>query len=361
MGEKAGRAPKYMEIYEHYKRLIQTGEAAEKDRLPSESEIGKQFSVSRITVVKALDLLSNQGLIYRIQGGGTFVSPLQQVEQKADPVNLISLITAFQPMGRENSLIRSIERQVSNAGYLLSVSNSNDDPETERKLILSIKDRVKGIILYTSRSNSNADLFYDLFCQRYPIVYVDKHPFNVPCNSVVSDNFDGGYQIGKHLLAHGHKRFALIFHKLTEFSSELGRYNGFMQAMQEAGVKGDNIRLFNVDAKAQQLPQVLDEIAGDQQADGGITAIFACNDMLANRLMNDYGLNGISSTPKVAFAGFDDIITPTGEVPFITVRQNLSQIGKQASRMLISQIQRPSIYTDTQVVPIQLVAFGNWE
>ncbi len=45
------------------------------DRLPSESELGSRFGVSRITVRRALLTLENEGLIFRRQGLGSFVRP----------------------------------------------------------------------------------------------------------------------------------------------------------------------------------------------------------------------------------------------------------------------------------------------
>lgn len=43
--------------------------------IPSEPDLCQMYSVSRTTVRKALDQLTQEGLLYRIQGKGTFVAP----------------------------------------------------------------------------------------------------------------------------------------------------------------------------------------------------------------------------------------------------------------------------------------------
>lgn len=62
--------------YQLVKTLIKqiNNEMAINDRLPSEKEIGAQYSVSRTTVRLALAELERTGYIYRLQGKGSFVS-----------------------------------------------------------------------------------------------------------------------------------------------------------------------------------------------------------------------------------------------------------------------------------------------
>lgn len=43
--------------------------------IPSEAELCQMYSVSRTTVRKALEHLTQEGLLYRLQGKGTFVAP----------------------------------------------------------------------------------------------------------------------------------------------------------------------------------------------------------------------------------------------------------------------------------------------
>ena len=48
-------APRYSQIISYYRSLIESGELAEGDKMPTEETIGEIFGVSRITVRQALD------------------------------------------------------------------------------------------------------------------------------------------------------------------------------------------------------------------------------------------------------------------------------------------------------------------
>lgn len=76
---KSGR-PRHQQISEIIREQIEGGVLGPDDRLPSESRLGAQFGVSRITVRRALQTLENDRLIYRRQGLGSFVQsqPVRQ-------------------------------------------------------------------------------------------------------------------------------------------------------------------------------------------------------------------------------------------------------------------------------------------
>ncbi|NNE33953.1 MAG: GntR family transcriptional regulator [Rhodothermales bacterium] len=65
--------PRHEQISDWIRKKIVEGGYQVDEQLPSESQLGKQFSVSRITVRRALQTLQNEGLIYRRQGLGSFV------------------------------------------------------------------------------------------------------------------------------------------------------------------------------------------------------------------------------------------------------------------------------------------------
>ena len=65
--------PLYYQLKEHIKDAILKGQYKPNDRLPTEEELCKQFSISRPVVRHAYEELTKEGLIGRRKGSGTFV------------------------------------------------------------------------------------------------------------------------------------------------------------------------------------------------------------------------------------------------------------------------------------------------
>ncbi|MDQ0873895.1 DNA-binding GntR family transcriptional regulator [Paenibacillus sp. V4I3] len=64
----------YEKIYSHLLDEIKAGRLKPGDRIPSENELSTQFSVSRITSKKALEMLAQHDWIERLQGKGSYVA-----------------------------------------------------------------------------------------------------------------------------------------------------------------------------------------------------------------------------------------------------------------------------------------------
>ncbi len=66
--------PLHTQLRDVLRARILDGEYPQDSQMPSESELGALFKVSRITVRQALGDLQKEGLIFKIHGKGTFVA-----------------------------------------------------------------------------------------------------------------------------------------------------------------------------------------------------------------------------------------------------------------------------------------------
>ena len=91
------RIPYYVQVAETLRRRIMTDEYMEDSLIPPVPELEKEFSVSNITIRKALETLTQDGLLRRKRGVGTIV---QKCERD---------LVVFELFGDFKRLVRSIE------------------------------------------------------------------------------------------------------------------------------------------------------------------------------------------------------------------------------------------------------------
>ncbi len=66
--------PLYVQLEEILRAKIDSGEWQPGDRIPSENELNRMYGISRMTARGVLNTLTNDGLVFRVPGKGTFVS-----------------------------------------------------------------------------------------------------------------------------------------------------------------------------------------------------------------------------------------------------------------------------------------------
>ena len=72
---RAGRGPRYLQLYRHLSAAITAGQLETDGQLPPERDLAGLAQVSRVTVRKAVAQLVSDGLIEQRRGAGSFVRP----------------------------------------------------------------------------------------------------------------------------------------------------------------------------------------------------------------------------------------------------------------------------------------------
>ena len=70
-----GTVPTYKQIAAIIARRIRDGELLPRHPIPSEAQMVQEWGVARSTARHAVEYLRDQGLVYTVQGRGTFVGP----------------------------------------------------------------------------------------------------------------------------------------------------------------------------------------------------------------------------------------------------------------------------------------------
>lgn len=90
--EESSATPLYQQVMDDIKEDIQDGVYAVNAKIPSETELSGMYSVSRITIRRAIEELSSEGYLTKKQGKGTYVNP-PKLERKIYQKNEVQSFT----------------------------------------------------------------------------------------------------------------------------------------------------------------------------------------------------------------------------------------------------------------------------
>lgn len=132
--------PLYVQLEKILRKKIERGFWKEDTRIPSENELSKEYGLSRMTVRSVLNKMSQEGLIYRVPGKGTFVSSNKIISR---PLSQMGIRDQLEKMGYESvtrlietktmkcdrKLSRNLQLEIGAPVYMiLRVRSVNDEP-----------------------------------------------------------------------------------------------------------------------------------------------------------------------------------------------------------------------------------------
>jgi LacI family transcriptional regulator len=233
-------------------------------------------------------------------------------------------------------MARSIEDRGHELGFNLVICSTDNNPEREALYITLLKQkRVDGIIIATGISNEA--LLKNLVKQKVPIALIARDMPALAADSVLVDDFIGGYQATSHLIGLGHRKIAVISEHLGLMSSK-ERVRGYRHALEEAGIPYDESMVcvsdFTVEGGRRCTKALL-------QSDRPPTAVFACNDLLAIGAVQAARESGLVIPRDMSVVGFDNTVLATIiDPPLTTVAQPIQQMGRQVMDLLVQEIRK---------------------
>lgn len=88
------KTPQYLMMRDHLAAQIEQGVFKSGDKLPSEREMSEQFNVTRVMIREALLALETEGLIYRQDRRGWFITPSRIIYNPRSTESFIQYVTA---------------------------------------------------------------------------------------------------------------------------------------------------------------------------------------------------------------------------------------------------------------------------
>jgi GntR family transcriptional regulator, arabinose operon transcriptional repressor len=339
--------PKYQQVFATLEEGILSGRYLPGQKLPSEAALLKEFSTSRITVVRALRELQQRGLVQRRAGSGTYVTA-------GVPGRAGLLFGLLIPNLGETEIFgpicQSIAEVLQARKHALLWGNMTPAAEAKETQSLALcrqylAQKVAGVFFapleWTPQNDqTNQAVVAVLEAARIPIILLDRglqpYPKRSAHDLISIDHRRAGYLVTEHLVQLGCRRIAFLAYANSAPTIE-ARVAGYQEALLRAGVafepnlvqqlRSDDVR---------EIAQLMQRLKPD--------AMVCANDRTAGHVMRSLLELDYRIPRDVRIVGIDDVqYASLLPVPLTTVHQPCRDLGIAAAAAMLERMTMPAL------------------
>src|SRR5690606_11951609 len=227
---------------------------------------------------------------------------------------------------------------------------SNESLEREKTDIKALfNSRVDGMLISVSRETSNFDHIDNILAKGVPMVFFDR-VYDTPSSSkIIVDDLSGAKEATAHLIDQGCQRIAHL-EGPPNLAISKQRLEGYLQAHKERNIEVDQRLIMPCSLGTIEEGKTATEklLAQSPRPD----AIFATNDPAAMGAMQAIKAAGLKSAQDIAVVLFSNwFFTALLDPPLTSVDQPGFEMGQEAAKLLIRQIEVKTKDRDAEVAP----------
>lgn len=311
-------------------------------QLPSHRELCRQHRVSINTLRKALDILEADGVIYRVERGGTFLRPRSgEPSSPARPTGLkcINFLEEFPPMW-----------QILKTDYLAGYTEALDAYDIKTRFVPCPADTVKYESLLSDRLTvgeqgcvlvniapeglmrwlgARGIPFVVQFFTCYDRAELPEH------HSIYVNKAGAADEATRHLLGHGHRRIGFIGPTAPDYRRLVGLYEGYLAALTCAGLAPveENV----LDLNTNETDAIVETVRRYLDRPTRPTGVVTGNDGIAFAVTRAAKALGLRVPEDLSVIGYNDLPEAArSEPPLTTVYGPRRLLARTAVEMVIA-------------------------
>ncbi len=232
-----------------------------------------------------------------------------------------------------SELIKGVSEDLESSGYQMYLCNSNNSLKRESEIINNLRSMwVDGIILVPVFDDERDKKFFNHLDK--PVVILNRDLGNIGQDTVLFNNFSGGYKATKYLLERGHKDIVCL-NGPQNSTSAIDRYKGWKKAMTEHAIHNEDFIFwggFSVSSGKKMMSEALARFSC-------IDAVFATSDLLAMGAIKTILKAGLKIPQDISIVGFGDIyICDFLNPPLTTIARPFKTVAEKAVEVLLDRI-----------------------
>ena len=343
----------YKKLYDYLFEMVKNNYAFKNYQLPSEAKLAELHSVSRITAKAAIQQLEREGLVFRVQGKGTFIANITQADiDRVEAMNTPALPTEtarcvglILPDFRSKyvmDILESIQNTLAKEDINLLVGASNYSQEEEKRLILSfMSNKISGLIIYPADGETYNNEILKLSMRNFPLVFIDRNLSGIKASYVHSDNYLAAYELTSYLITNGHKNIGIVSSDPTNVATIEERISGHNDALSDHGLIINKKHVLN--ELKNYDPDWESKIGEFIRTNNDLTAVIALNYDISIKIYTVLEKLNIAIPDRLSVVSYDDLLKNEIELIRIKptcVRQFPLEIGERAARAVLNILQK---------------------
>ena len=269
--------------------------------------------------------------------------------------NLIGVLIPQTEPGKEfmfsnpfyGDLLSSIEYTARQNGYHLLLSGTKED---QNYLSIAQNRGLDGIIIVGAYPGENLNALKKL---GVPIVLVDSYVNDDDFHTLGIEDKEGARIATRYLIEKGHRKIAFISGSIRENGVNMKRYQGYCDALKEAGLSVDEQAVYSgtVDYEygLTAAQQYIDR--GRKQSAAFITA-----DVISMGVIKGLNQQNIRVPDDLSIVSFDDVYLAEMSYPSLTtIHQDIDEKGKQAVQLVLEAARSKEHQHKECILPLSLI------
>ena len=235
------------------------------------------------------------------------------------------------------NIAKIVEMVANKNGYKVFFSSTESDNQIAKSLISVMKQSSVDGFIITATIGLDEEI-QRLKKEEIPFVLIDRIIPEISTDSVIIDNFFGGYQLTQHLITQGYKKIAFV--TITNGMSQMDdRRLGYIKALEDAKLSTDYVLEVPIvdNTNTEQLGIISNYLKEHAELD----AVFFATNYLGILGIEAFKENKIQIGKDVAMVSFDDHDLYRLMNPTITVAaQPIEEIGSRAIAILLKKLKK---------------------
>lgn len=244
------------------------------------------------------------------------------------------------------SLSKYIEDECRSCGYSLIISDTSENiAEQESAIRRMIQLGVDGLFIVPAYDSfDDPDILKSVLDNvDFPVIFLDRYPNWLGSHEDTSqwsafayDHERGGRLVADLLVDCGHSRIAAIG-PMSPADKEVGGHNdaqrlhGFFDQLRMRGISIDASLMGYGSYRVSTGRELADTVI-----DGGVTAVFCGNDLIALGFIREAYSRGLSIPRDISVVGYDDVMAAFGlDFQLTTVKQDVAKLAGASVRHMV--------------------------